>query len=110
MCVDEYEEGVKEAAINAFKGSSIGRKRKRNEIEKIQIPSHNYKLIGSFHNSTVRHREIDATIKLKKEKKHLCDDMKLHIEAFIKKCPICQKNSDKKNDNTRNRLRLLQLN
>ena len=100
MCVDEYEEGVKEAAINAFKGSSKSRKRKRNEIEKVQIPSQKYKLIGRFHNSVVGHRGIDTTYKLMKEKKHSWDDMKLHIEAFIKKCPICQKNSDKKNDNT----------
>jgi len=32
-----------------------------------------------------------------KERGHSWKDMKLHIETFVKRCPICQKNSDSKN-------------
>ena len=48
----------------------------------------------------MEHKGIDTTIKLMKENGHSWNDMKLHIETFIKKCPICQKKNDKKNDST----------
>ena len=97
MCVNEEEEGVKESVINAFKRSSYKRSI---DIEKVRIPSQKYKLIGSFHNTVAGHRGIDTTIRLLKEQGHSWNDMKIQVEAFIKKCPICQKNSDKKNDST----------
>ena len=97
MCVNEEEEERKEIVINAFKTSSQKRSEK---INKVVIPSHHYKMIGSFHNSTVGHKGIDTTINLLKEHGQSWNDMKLHVETFIKKCPICQKNSDKKNDST----------
>jgi hypothetical protein len=98
MCVNEEEEEVKERVINAFNKRSSN---KRNgEVEKVQIPTHHYKMIGRFHNSVVGHKGIDTTIKLMEENDHKWKNMKQHIEAFVKRCPICQKNSDTKNNNT----------
>ena len=97
MCVNEEEEGVKERVINAFTRSSTKRNKK---LEKVQIPTIQYKLIGKFHNSVVGHRGIETTRKLMKERGFSWKDMKLHIETFVKRCPICQKNSDSKNEST----------
>ena len=99
MCVnEEEEEEVKERVINAFNKRSSN---KRNgEVERVQIPTHHYKMIGRFHNSVVGHKGIDTTIKMMEENDHKWKNMKQHIEAFVKRCPIYQKSSDTKNNNT----------
>lgn len=62
--------------------------------QKHNIPNDIHKCIGSVHNSTVGHHGVQRTInKLIKNDIKVDKELKEYIEIFIKKCPICQKNS-----------------
>ena len=84
----EREEKVSINLIHIDRIHVVDRSKK---IEETIIPQHIYKLLGSFHNSTVGHRGIRTTIDILQEYKHNWKNRTLHVEAFIKKCPVCQK-------------------
>jgi hypothetical protein len=91
------EENVVEQNVNNINAFTDGNS--SNE-QKLLVPNKYYKIISSFHNSRVGHKGIDSTLETIKHYGHKWKNMNQHIENFIKRCPICQKNSNKKSGNT----------
>ena len=59
--------------------------------EDIHIPEDKYKHISSEHNSMEGHLGVDKKILRLQNKNHEWDNMRLHVQRFIKLCPCCQK-------------------
>jgi transposase InsO family protein len=62
-------------------------------ITDVIIPKQYYKILSGHHNCIVSHGGVKSTIALLKKHGHRWHDMRKHVEAFIKRCPVCQKTS-----------------
>jgi hypothetical protein len=67
------------------------------EIEdKPWISRHKHGIIRSFHNEVIGHMGVDRTLNLLIDNGHSWPDIRKHVENFIKHCPCCQKNNQRK--------------
>ena len=64
-----------------------------------KIPNDKYKIISSFHNTTVGHFGLDSTFEKLTESGYHWPHMREHVRLFIKRCPSCQRLDQRKPNN-----------
>jgi len=64
-------------------------------VHKLHVPPKIFKLIGKHHNVAQGHRGVDITIRRLRDAGFDWEDIRQHVTAFIKRCPMCQKSSER---------------
>lgn len=60
-------------------------------ISEVHVPHEKYKLISAVHNSIAGHHGVDRTMAKLIQQDQSWAYMRLHVRAFIHRCPCCQK-------------------
>ncbi len=66
------------------------------QIVDVRIPEEHYRHIGSVHNSNVGHFGVEKTLSRLHDAGLFWKRMRRHVRQFIRQCPACQLNNERK--------------